>query len=521
MSTIKNPDILNKLEQLYKSEPSSKSSFYHLVRKKWEELDTNQKVPTRTQIQQWYTQKLEENKPNIQVLEKVLNESYNPSTIAYLSPQSLYNYLQNNWTELKKKNDGLPSKPPKIGVVRKFVSEQPLQNLFSAKPVKHYMPVSSFQRLGPFQRAQMDIMFPPGQKMEENKSCLLILIDTFSRYAFAEAIHKRDEEFVIKGFKEIMNKLNELNIIPAGMQLNSDMEKAFLSGGFNNAAEKYGIELIPNTFANDHKSLAFVDSFIGTFRNSLNKIQRYFNTSKWVEHVKNWIDLYNKQPHQAFTGPLLPEIAKRFKVSDEVGKKHNISPHEILTADPESKLMRLAQALDASRIELLARKAKQEPWFSNEIKEGDMVYIPKKKNSNFEKNSLQKWQTDPVQVTKVEGDSNPVFFYVNKDNNKIKYRKYQLKKASTVNQVEEPDRLVEAQQMNRSLRKQNQIIKELEIDDNVYGKSKAMELVKQHLEKTTDSDETEPRYSTRSRQNKKIPILIKNLPPRRSTRLNS
>ena len=512
MTAINDPEIFSSLEQLYDSNPSSKSSFYKLVRQKWDQLQSNQRMPARTQIQQWYIKKQEKEKPNLQVLEKVLKESYNPSKIAYLSPQSLYNYLQNNWSTLLKSNEGLQNKPPKLGVVKQFVAEQPVQNLFSAKPVKHYMPFSTFQRLGPFQRAQMDIMFPPGQKMEENKSCLLILIDTFSRYAFAEAMHERKQEYVFEAFKKIMNKLNNLNIIPAGMQLNSDMEKSFVSDGFNNLAEEYGIELVPNTFANDHKSLAFVDSFIGTFRNSLNKIQRYYNTTKWVEHVKNWIELYNNQPHQAFSGPLLPEIAAKFHVSDEVGKQHNISPHEIVTTEPQCKLMRLAQALDASRIELLTQKAENEPWYSNEFKQGDMVYIPKKKQSNFEKNSLQKWQTNPVKVTEVKGDS---FFLVEGDNRK--YRKYQLKIAKANPQSErEVDNLQEVQKENRRQKLLKQMSNELKIDDNVFQPYLSAESVK-------DSVPNQLRRSTRSSQNNSQNNKNPNPPPilRRSSRLKN
>ena len=368
------------------------------------------------------------------------------------------------------------------------------------------MPYSTFNRQGPFLRAQMDIMFPPGQKREDNKTCLLVLIDTFSRYAFAEGMHDRDQNSVNQAFEKIMKKLDEQNIIPAGMVINSDMEKSFISASMNKLAESYGINLIPNTFKEDHLSLAFVDSFIGTFRNSLNKVQRYYNSPSWVDHVKNWIDLYNNQPHSAFSGPLLPEFAKEFDVSKQLAKQHKLTPSEIVHADPGSSIMRLAQALDASRIEILREKAEKEPWYLNEFKEGDTVYIPREKKSNFEKNSLQKWATDPVKITKTVGDSSPIFFYVN-DNENRKYRKYQLKKAKIITR-NETDQLEEARKENRKQRLMKQTEKELEIDDNVFRPY-------QQTDNTVSQDPNQPRRSARLNQKNPTepPIL------RRSTRL--
>lgn len=292
--------------------------------------------------------------------------------------------------------------------VQEWLAQQTSQSIFTRSTVKHFMPITA-NRDSPFQRVQMDIMFPQSMRQDQGYTCALILVDTFSRYVLAYLLVNNDETQVVNAFEQALKDMNDvLNVFPP-LEVDCDGEGAFNSEGFQNVLSANNIKL-NQSYSGDHHHLAFVDRIIRTLRTKISQYNAAFDNTEWVDPLKAFVYSYNGQKNSSM----------------------NLSPKQILDAMYEEdglKVVDRAQLKDKSRIQRLRGKVKTEPWFNRTIKVGDMVRVPmidKSENrfadKRFTKLSAGRWESQPVKVTDIE---NGVFYRVDRYPN-LKFRKYEL-----------------------------------------------------------------------------------------------
>ena len=292
--------------------------------------------------------------------------------------------------------------------VRAWLANQSSHSIQYTKKVKHFMPISA-NRDVPFQRMQMDIMFPELMIVDQGYQCALILVDTFSRYVLAYPMKKKNKMEVVEKFKQALQDMTEkLNVFPP-LQVDCDNEGAFISNELKKVFQDNHIQ-INLSYSGDHRHVAFVDRMIRTLRTKIKKYNEANQNTEWVEPLKNFVEAYNNRK-----SPTL-----------------NLSPNQVVKSiyDDENKKMDMVQVNDKYRMNRKAIKAQSEPWLKTKIKIGDLVRVPlidtktdtRFANEKFIKKSLGVWESQPCRVTAIE---NGVFYRVDRYP-LLKFRKYEL-----------------------------------------------------------------------------------------------
>lgn len=127
----------------------------------------------------------------------------------------------------------------------------------------------------------------------ENKGYkyLLMVIDTFSKYAWIKKLKNKTGKEVTKAMEEILKE--NPNRRPANIQ--SDLGKEFYNSHFQELMKRYHINHY-STFTKLKASI--VERFNRTF---LNKLWRQFSlqgSHKWLSHFESIVQLYNRTRHR-------------------------------------------------------------------------------------------------------------------------------------------------------------------------------------------------------------------------------
>ena len=117
---------------------------------------------------------------------------------------------------------------------------------------------------------------------------LLIVIDIFSRYAWAEPIKDKTSQEIIKAFKKILKEGRKPR------RVRSDAAKDFTSNAFRDFLESEGIfQMITHS----EKQANYVERFIQTLKSKLFRYMVERNSPRYVDILPKVVDSYNRTFH--------------------------------------------------------------------------------------------------------------------------------------------------------------------------------------------------------------------------------
>jgi len=134
---------------------------------------------------------------------------------------------------------------------------------------------------------------------------ILVVIDTFSRYAWVEPLKTKSSNDVLEAFKKIEARM------PGGLgkSLMTDQGKEYVNKQFQNYIRNAGVEvIIPN-----HKC-PHVERFNRTFQNLLYKYMEEAETTKYIDKLNDLASLYNNRYHRIIrTTPFQAEKPENYE----------------------------------------------------------------------------------------------------------------------------------------------------------------------------------------------------------------
>ena len=178
-----------------------------------------------------------------------------------------------------------------------FLKKQEVNQIYN-EPVKLRGHTVSFEYLD---RIEMDILNMENYATQnKGYAYILLIIDIFTRKAWAYLMKKRDEENVKRVLEEFVNKYHPHIII-------SDNEKSFLSKDTQEFLGKKHIKHI-TAEPTDHKALGVIDRVSKTIKIILTKHMHNKHTTKYYTFLPEIIANYNSTPHTSLFG-LSPDEA--------------------------------------------------------------------------------------------------------------------------------------------------------------------------------------------------------------------
>ena len=277
----------------------------------------------------------------------------------------------------------------------------------------------------PFARVQIDLLDLSNMIPNQNKGMkwLFVLIDAYTKIAYAEPMKKKDTTDCLAAFKKIHNdiweKYNEMI-----QRIDLDNEKAFESKSFTTYCKEMGIEL---NFSRpyDSRSKAFIESFNRTLREKIQTYKAAKNTNNWVDFIPKLIKGYNNTRHSTL----------------------KISPEEAVIDNPylDEKI-----------------KEEEETKTFSKLRIGDLVRVLLHR-TNFEKGTERKWSTDIHKIEKIELGNK--YFVSDRKNY---YKDYELLVVGEVEKKREDDVASQEQKVEKIERRITRRISKEGIEKNIH-----------------------------------------------------
>ena len=207
-------------------------------------------------------------------------------------------YIQFNMPGINKLYDLIHITHPTSTISRDecktFLSVQTHEQLLKPQVVKSKMKSGHIIAWYPFEIIQMDIVFMNQyKKQNDNYKYFLVIVDVFTRKAFARGLKDKSNDEVKKEFLSI---IKEMGTTPR--KIMSDNDSTFLSNDFRNLCEKMNIILSPNVVG-DHNYLGIVDRFCRTIKLIFAKLFIVNDNTNWIDHIQEVLDKFNDTPNQA------------------------------------------------------------------------------------------------------------------------------------------------------------------------------------------------------------------------------
>ena len=162
------------------------------------------------------------------------------------------------------------------------------------KPYKRRFPRRKTQTWGIDKQWQLDLIeMLPFKKYNKGYSYIMVAIDVFSRYAFAEAIKSKEGKSVTKAFKTMIKERCPLYV-------QTDKGKEFLNKHFKDLMKERGITFF--TGENSDIKCSLAERFNSTLQS---KMWRYFthaNTYTYIDVLQDLVHSYNNTFHDTLRG---------------------------------------------------------------------------------------------------------------------------------------------------------------------------------------------------------------------------
>jgi len=211
------------------------------------------------------------------------------------------------FTQLKKlyETSGFPSKPKLESLAKQKkinYTTNDLETIYKQSYVKelHAKPKKVIEHpiVTPNKHIelQMDLLYMGNfYKQNKNHGWILIVIDIYTRVAWAVPLKNKSTEEVARGLKEIMNKMG---FVPKMIDSDNGSEwKAEVSQLMKDKG------VVHNTNdVGDHNVLGIVDSFSRTLKNMIYKSMTFTNDTTWLDKLDGFMDAYNDMVHSNLCG---------------------------------------------------------------------------------------------------------------------------------------------------------------------------------------------------------------------------
>lgn len=134
---------------------------------------------------------------------------------------------------------------------------------------------------------------------------LLVVIDTFSRFAWVQPLKNKSSSTVLEAFKQIISRMKD----GFGKQLMTDQGKEYVNKDFQKYLQQLGTKfVIPNN------KCPHVERFNRTFQNILYKYMEEKQTNNYTDKLQDLVTLYNNKYHRIInTSPAEAEKPKNYK----------------------------------------------------------------------------------------------------------------------------------------------------------------------------------------------------------------
>lgn len=175
--------------------------------------------------------------------------------------------------------------------------EQALENVDAYtkhKPYQRKFPRRKTQTWGIDSQWQVDLVdMQPFSKSNDGNKYILVGIDVFSRYAFAQPILSKKSMDVLDGFKKMTEHRK-----PKTLQ--SDRGKEFLNKYFQEHLADNNIHFF--TGENDDVKCALAERFNSSLQNKLWRYFTFTNTYRWFDVLPDLVHSYNHTHHKTLGG---------------------------------------------------------------------------------------------------------------------------------------------------------------------------------------------------------------------------
>jgi len=173
--------------------------------------------------------------------------------------------------------------------VQDFIKKQSINQVYKqTKKIKSKQEfITAFSA---YEKVQLDLLdYQKYSKQNKGFNYILIIVDIFSRKAFALPIKNKKPVSVLEAFQKIAP--DNVKVIE------HDDGKEYLADFLKYVKEK---EIINITFeTGNHNSLGIIDRFSRTLKTNIEKHINYKNTTTYYDILPNIIDAYNNSPHKS------------------------------------------------------------------------------------------------------------------------------------------------------------------------------------------------------------------------------
>ena len=260
--------------------------------------------------------------------------------------------------------------------VKEFIKKQSINQIHKEKKkIKNNQ--EFITALNAFEIVQIDLLdYQKYAKQNKGFNYILIIVDIFSRKAFAEPIKNKKPISVLNAFKKIVPEQFRLPSGSTGSQprvkvIEHDDGKEYLADFLKYIREN---DIVNITFeTGNHNSLGIIDRLSRTLKSSIEKQFNYRNTTKYYDILPEIIDAYNNSPHNS------------------LGER---TPNDILKNEDDYKLV---QKINIQKIQFNNSLNKVKP------KVGEKVRTLVKKG-NFTKGYKLSYSTKVYVIKKIDGN---------------------------------------------------------------------------------------------------------------------
>ena len=162
------------------------------------------------------------------------------------------------------------------------------------KPHKRRFPRRKTQTWGIDKQWQLDLVdMLSFKKYNKGYSYIMVGIDVFSRFAFAEAIKSKQGKDVTEAFKAMTNER-------APLYIQTDKGKEFLNKNFQNLMKKRGITFF--TGENSDIKCSLAERFNSTLQGKMWRYFTHYNTYNYIDVLQDLVYSYNHTFHQTLKG---------------------------------------------------------------------------------------------------------------------------------------------------------------------------------------------------------------------------
>ena len=235
------------------------------------------------------------------------------------------------------------------GQVSKWLSTQPSYSL--NKTYRKHFPTRHYRTSGLNDLWQMDLMeMIPYAKVNKGYKYVLVVIDVFSRFAYALPLKSKTGIEVAQNISKLFESKHPLHV-------QTDLGKEFCNKLVSDVFKKNNI--IHYSVYSQFKA-AIVERFIRTLRDKLKRYFTYTNKKIWYTVLDQIVDTYNKTIHRSLNG----------KSPNEINKNNEsdlwLTRNRSATTSSKKSIIKLMDYVRISKLHQLFIKNFDENW-SEEI----------------------------------------------------------------------------------------------------------------------------------------------------------